>query len=266
MSGELSNILYPALALGAIGLFFGALLAFSSIVFKVEKDEREDLIAEALPGANCGGCGYAGCAALAKAIVCDGVRPTRCNLMTEETAKKISKIMGIDAKLPTKKVARLACSGCTEKCANKYGFDGIDDCFTAMQLAGGPKNCEYGCMGIGSCVDACMFGAISIKDGISCIDEEKCTGCGRCASVCPKHLIQVVPYTSKVFVACSSKDKGAEVKNYCIAGCIGCKLCEKKCAAGAITVTDNVAKINAELCTSCGECAAACPKKVIKTM
>lgn len=257
------NILMPALIIGAIGLFFGALLAFASIVFKVEKDERIDEICELLPGANCGGCGYTGCSALAEAIVADGELATKCNLMTEEKNAQICAIMGIQAGKIEKKTARLRCAGTSEACKPRYDFTGIDDCYTAMQLNGGPKTCEYGCMGLGSCVKACDFDAIEIKDGIAFIHQDKCVGCGKCVSSCPKNIIELVPVRDAIYVACHSTDKGTLVRTYCSAGCIGCKICEKNCEAGAIKVENNLAHIDYEKCTVCGACIAACPKKII---
>ncbi len=260
----MTDILIPALSIGAIGLFFGALLAFASIVFKVDKDERIDKICEYLPGANCGGCGYAGCSSLAEAIVISGESATKCNLMTEENNDAICKIMGIQAGKIEPKTARLRCSGTSENCKMRYDFTGIEDCYSAMQLNGGPKSCQYGCMGLGSCVSACEFDAIEIKDGICHIDPDKCKGCARCVDKCPKKLIELVPAKNKVYVSCLNTDKGVKVKDICSVGCIGCKICEKKCEQGAITVIDNLARIDYEKCTLCGLCAEACPKKIIK--
>ena len=262
----MSEILIPALAIGAIGLFFGALLAFASIAFHVDKDERIDKICELLPGANCGGCGYTGCSALAEAIVATGESATKCNLMTDEKNAEICALMGIKAGTIEKKTARLKCAGVTSACADKYDFTGIEDCFTAMQLNGGPKSCEFGCMGLGSCVAACDFDAISIKDGIAHIDSEKCTGCTRCVNACPKNIIELVPKKNNIYVACSSTDKGAVTKNYCTSGCIGCRICEKKCEADAIKVENNLAKIDYSKCTLFGACMEACPKKIIKAI
>lgn len=257
------DILIPAAAVGAIGLFFGGLLGFASIVFKVDKDERIDKIAEILPGANCGGCGYAGCGALAEAVVKAGVSASKCNLMTDEKNEIICEIMGIKAQSVQKRTARISCCGSSEACSERYDFTGINDCFTAMQLNGGQKSCEYGCLGFGDCVKECDFNAINITDKIAQIDADRCVGCGKCAFKCPKGLISLVSSDSKYIVACSSKDKGATVKNYCANGCIGCKICEKKCEFDAIHVVDNIAKIDYDKCTSCGKCAEACPKKVI---
>lgn len=260
----IEQILYPAIAIGVIGLFFGAVLAFASIIFKVDKDERIDQISEILPGANCGGCGYAGCSAFAQAIVENGARITKCNLMTADKAEAISKIMGVESGQVVKKTAIVGCSGDCTKCGDKCKIYGIDDCYTASQLGTGPKNCEYGCMGLGSCVKVCSENAISIVDGIAVIDKEKCIGCGKCASTCPKNIIQIIPDKRTAIVECASKDKGAVVKNYCSAGCIGCKICEKKCPKQAINVTDNLAKVDYDKCVGCGICAEACPKGIIK--
>lgn len=259
----MTEILIPALCIGAVGLFFGALLAFASIVFNVDKDERIDLVCEQLPGANCGGCGYTGCSALAEAVVLNGESATKCNLMTDEKNAIICSLMGIKAGKVEKKTARLKCGGVTEACKPRYDFTGINDCYTAIQLNGGPKSCEFGCMGLGSCVSACDFDAIEIRDGIAHIDQSKCAGCARCVSVCPKNIIELAPAAKTVYVACSSTDKGAQVKNYCSSGCIGCKICEKKCEAEAIKVQDNLAHIDYAKCTACGACVDACPKKII---
>ena len=260
MVGE---IVIPALAVGGIGLFFGGLLAYASVVFQVKSDARIDQVTEALPGANCGGCGYAGCSAFAKAVVEDGAEITKCNLMTAEKAAVIAGIMGVQAGTVVKKTARVACRGTCGVAADKYEYYGLDDCVTAAQLGGGPKQCEFGCMGLGSCVKACAFDAIHVVDGVAQVDEALCTGCGACARVCPKGIIHMVPAEKQVFVGCSSQDKGAAVKSYCDVGCIACKLCEKKCAFDAIHVADNIARIDPDKCTNCGACADACPKKII---
>ena len=260
----MNEILYPALSIGAIGLLFGAILAFASIIFKVDKDERIDKISEQLPGANCGGCGYAGCGALAQAIVEKGEDPAKCNLMTNEKAKIIASVMGIEAKEVIKKTAVIACKGTCDKCGTKCETFGIDDCYTASQLGTGPKNCEHGCMGLGSCVKVCSENAITIADGIAFIDQSKCIGCGACVETCPKKLIELIPDIKTATVKCSSTDKGAVVKTYCDVGCIGCKICEKKCPEEAITVENNLAKINYEKCIGCSICANVCPKGIIE--
>ncbi len=259
----IEQILYPALAIGAIGLFFGAVLAFSSIIFKIETDERIDKISEILPGANCGGCGFAGCSAFAKEIVSNGAPVTRCNLMNSEKALQIGEIMGIEVGEVVQKFASVKCNGSCDKCSDKCEIFGINDCVTAHALGGGPKNCEYGCIGLGSCVNVCSENGISIVNGVATIIEENCIGCGSCAKICPKQIIDLIPKKRTAIVKCSSKDKGVVVKNYCDAGCIGCKICEKKCPKQAISVVNNLAVIDYSLCVGCGICAKECPKGVI---
>ncbi len=260
----MTEILIPALAIGAVALVLGAVLAFASIVFKVEVDEREEKIGEILPGANCGGCGYAGCADFARAIVSEGAEITKCNLMTDEKLAEISAIMGVKAGKKIKKVAHVSCKGNCDAAKDKYEYYGLNDCVTAAQLGGGAKACAYGCLGLGSCVEKCAFGALSVVNGVAVVDKEKCVGCGACADICPKGLIKVAEYKPSAFVGCASKDKGAVVKNACEAGCIGCKICEKKCEADAIHVADNLAGVDADKCTACGVCVEACPKKIIE--
>ena len=128
---------------------------------------------------------------------------------------------------------------------------------------GGPKSCNFGCLGYGSCVKACPFDSIHIVDGIAKVDPKTCKACGKCVAVCPKHLIELVPYEAMHLVQCSSKDKGKDVMNACSVGCIGCHLCEKNCPSDAIHVIDNVAYIDQEKCSGCGICAEKCPKKII---
>lgn len=257
------NIVLPALVLGVLGLLFGLLLAFASIIFKVDTDERIEKISELLPGANCGGCGFAGCNAFAKAIV-DGIAPpSGCKVVSEENLKNISSIMGIECVIEDKKVAFVKCIGNCNVSQDKYEISGVDDCRIAFNLSGGPKKCSYGCMGLGSCVRVCKFGAISIVDGVAVVDDSKCVGCGSCTSVCPKNIITLVPVTQKTVVSCSSKDKGAVMKDICKVGCIGCGICSKNCPENAISVDNFLASIDTTKCTSCGICAEKCPKKVI---
>ncbi len=259
----IQEILVPALAIGGMGLLFGGILAYASVLFRTNADVRIEQVTGCLPGANCGGCGYAGCSALAKAIVTEGARVSSCNLITEQAAREISEIMGQKPEKIVKKVARVACKGDCHAAQDKYEAFGLDDCRTAAMLGGGPKLCEFGCMGLGSCVKACQYDAIHVVDGVAVVDREACVGCGACANICPNGVIAMVPKAQNTFVACKSKDKGAVVKTYCQAGCIGCMICQKKCPHGAISVRDNLARIDYDKCTNCGVCAEACPKHII---
>ena len=146
----------------------------------------------------------------------------------------------------------------------EYEYHGLSDCtMVNMMQDGGPKACSYGCLGDGSCVQACPFDAIHIVNGVAVVDKEACKACGKCVAVCPKHLIEIVPYDQKHLVKCNSQDKGKAVMQACTAGCIGCKMCEKACKFEAVTVENNIAHIDYEKCKDCGACAVKCPKKVI---
>ncbi len=262
----LVNILIAVAALGAMGLVFGVLLAYASKVFAVQADERVETITGLLPGANCGGCGYAGCAALADAIVQGNARVNACPVGGSGTAESIAQVMGVAAESVVRRYSKVKCSGKCSVVQMKYQYMGIDDCESAVRLAGGNKHCGYACVGYGTCIRKCAFGAISIRDGVAFIDRDKCTACGVCVESCPRKLIELIPYENQYWVSCSSKDKGPAVRKVCEVGCIGCKLCEKACQFDAIHVIDNIAKIEYDKCTNCGACEAKCPRKIIKTV
>ncbi len=260
---NISDIVTAVVIVGATGLIFGCLLAFASIIFEIKSDERETKILDVLPGANCGACGYTGCSAYASAIVKENAPINACSVGRDAVAKKIGKIMGIKAEKVEPMTAKVMCGGDCSIAADKYEYEGIHDCLAASKLAGGPKECPNGCLGFGNCAIACPFDAISIENGVAVVNEEKCRACGICIKKCPKHIIKLVPKKNKYLVLCSNSEKGALTGKYCQAGCIGCKICEKVCLAGAIKVTDNLAHIDYDLCINCGECADKCPKKVI---
>lgn len=260
----MSGVILAAIVVGATGCLIGFFLCFASEKFKIDTDPREDAVLDALPGNNCGGCGYAGCSACAAAIVKGEAPVNQCPVGGEPVAKEIGKIMGVDAGAAEKKVAFVKCSGNCEKAEDKYNYRGIEDCVAASQVpGGGPKACSYGCLGFGSCVKACQFDAIHIIDGIAFVDREACKACGKCVAICPRHLIELQPYDSSYAVACASHDKGVQVGKVCKAGCIACHMCEKACQYDAVHVVDNIAYIDQDKCVGCGACAAKCPKKVI---
>lgn len=261
---ELTAVIAAAAAIGITGLLIGLLLGIAGKKFAVEVDERESAVRELLPGNNCGGCGFAGCDALAQAIA-KGEAPTNgCPVAGAEIAKKIAEIMGETADDMARQVAFVKCNGTCDKAGVKYHYYGVQDCQKASMVpGGGEKACSYGCMGFGSCVKACPFDAIHIVDGVARVDKEKCKACKKCIAACPRHLIELVPYNSTVKVACSSKDRGPVVKKACDTGCVGCKICEKNCNFDAIHVEDNLAKIDYEKCRNCGLCAMKCPSKII---
>ncbi|MDO4293755.1 MAG: RnfABCDGE type electron transport complex subunit B [Eubacteriales bacterium] len=263
----ISGILVATAVVGAVGLFIGLFLGIAGIKFRVETDPREEEVLAALPGNNCGGCGFAGCANLAAAIVGGEAAVNACPVGGEAVGARIAKIMGVEAKAGEKKVAFVACQGGCGKAKLDYAYHGIQDCrMLAFVPNGGPKSCDYGCTGFGSCVQACPFDAIHVIDGVAVVDKEACKACGKCVAVCPKHLISLVPYDAAYLVACSSKAKGPVTMKECSVGCIGCGICRKNCPAGAVCVTDFCARIDPEKCEGCGVCAQKCPKKAIVCM
>ena len=261
---SITGIIIAAAIVGGTGLFIGVFLGFAGTKFAVEVDEREEAITGVLPGNNCGGCGYAGCSGLAAAIVKGEAPVNQCPVGGAAVAAKIGAIMGVAAEEGAKKVAFVKCAGTCDKAKQDYEYTGNEDCASmAFVPNGGPKSCNYGCLGYGSCVKACPFDAIHVVDGIAVVDKEACKACGKCVAACPKHLIELVPYDATHLVQCSSKDKGKDVMQACSVGCIGCHLCEKNCPSEAITVEGNIAHIDQSKCTHCGICAERCPKKVI---
>lgn len=259
-----AGIIIAIVTVGGVGLLISIFLSIFGNIFKVEVDEKEEAVLSELPGNNCGGCGYAGCANLAEAIAKGEAPVNACPVGGAPVAEKIAAIMGLDAGEGTKMVAYIKCAGTCDKTEKSYEYSGIQDCVMAASVPGaGPKACDYGCLGMGSCEKACQFGAISIVDGIAVVDKDKCTSCGKCIKTCPKHLIELIPYDAKAVVSCSSKDKGPQVMKVCKTGCIGCGICAKNCPVSAITVSDFLAHIDQEKCTKCGLCQEKCPKKVI---
>lgn len=258
------GILIATLVVGGTGLLLGIFLGVSAEKFKVEVDEKEEAISAVLPGNNCGGCGYAGCAGLATAICKGEAEVGACPVGGDPVAQKIAEIMGVEAESGEKQVAFVKCAGTCDNTHDNYDYYGVMDCeMLGFVPSGGPKSCNHGCLGLGSCVKACPFDAIYIENGIAVVDKEKCKACGKCIARCPKQLIEMVPYKMKYLVECSSKDKGKDVMKACKVGCIGCKKCEKECPREAISVIDNVAHIDYSKCINCGKCARVCPKGII---
>ncbi len=263
MEINISQILTPVLIIGGLGIIFGILLGVASKIFAVKTDERVPKLLDVLPGANCGGCGFAGCSAYANALVKGGVKPNMCPVGGNDVAKKIGEILGVEVNEKEKKVARVMCAGTPDIAVQKYIYQGPKDCHSAARLGGGEKMCAYGCLGFGTCVPVCKFGAISVESGVAVVDEEKCTGCGACAIECPKNIIKLVPSKSKYAITCKSVEKGKITRRDCAVGCIGCGICAKNCPKEAIVINDNVAVIDTKKCVSCGICAQKCPQKAI---
>lgn len=261
---NVSGILIAAVLVGGIGLFIGLFLGVAGIKFKVEVDEKEEAVLAALPGNNCGGCGFAGCSGLAAAIAKGEAEVGACPVGGEPVAKKIAEIMGVEAGESVRMVAFVKCQGDCDKSKLDYEYSGVEDCnMLSFVPNGGPKSCNEGCLGYGSCVKACPFDAIHVVNGVAVVDKEACKACGKCVAACPKHLIELIPYTAKYAVACSNTEKGPVTMKACEVGCIGCTLCAKNCTEGAVTIENFNAHIDQDKCIGCGVCASKCPKKAI---
>lgn len=260
---NLQNILYAVATLSIMGIAFGCLLAFASKVFAVKVDERVPAVQECLPGANCGGCGYPGCNGLATAIVEGRAPVNQCPVGGAPVAAKIAAIMGVKAGDSEKMIAHVHCNGGCNA-VKRFAYDGLTDCLGAIKTAGGPMECTFACIGLGTCEQACPFDAIHVIDGVAKVDDEKCTACKKCVAACPKHIINLIPAKNNIRVDCSSQAKGPVVMSACKVGCIGCKMCEKACKFDAIHVVDNVAVIDYAKCVSCKMCAKACPRHIIE--
>jgi len=260
----LNEMILPVAALGGLGLVLGLGLAIASKLLAVKIDPNIEKVRDLLPGANCGGCGYPGCDGFAKAVVEGQCELSMCSALSCDNFSKIAKLLGVDATQGEKKVARVLCRGDSENCISQYKYSGISDCRAAAMLAGGPSACSFGCVGLLTCARVCPFDAIYLNEkGLATIDEDICTGCGKCAEACPKGGIAIMPKSHNVYVSCRTTQKGKAVVSVCKAGCIGCSLCEKKCPENAITMVNNLPVIDYEKCTGCGKCVEACPKNTI---
>ncbi len=252
------------IAMAVLGAVLGLILAYASKKFHVETDPRVDQVLEALPGANCGACGYPGCSAYAEAVVLKGAPINMCIPGATGSAMAIGKIMGVEATATEPRFAMVSCNG--DGVAQRFEYQGVKTCNAAsvMGLAGAFQNCPYGCLGLGSCAKACPFGAIRMgEDNLPYVDENLCTGCGKCAEVCPRKLPKVGPESRVIFVRCNNKDRGALANKTCNHACIGCGKCERECPFDAIHVINNLAVIDYDKCKLCGKCVNVCPKNLI---
>lgn len=260
----LIDILTALAVVVAVGLVFGILLALAVRFFYVEEDQTEVKIREALPGINCGACGYSGCAGYAKAMAKGEAKPNLCIPGAEGVAAVLGDILGVEVETPKDMIAFVHCNGTCEACPSMARYSGIATCKAGSMIYGGPKSCKYGCLGCGDCQSVCVANAICIENGVAIINTERCVGCGMCVKECPKKLISMIPQEAATVVYCANKDKGADARKACKHACIGCKKCELTCPEKAIAVKNNCAVIDYEKCTGCGQCAEACPTECIK--
>lgn len=262
-------ILVAVISLGAIGLIAAVILYVASKKFAVYEDPRIAQVAEVLPQANCGGCGYPGCSGFAAACVkADSLEGKLCPVGGQPTMEKVAAILGLEATATEPKVAVVRCNG---TCANRpriTQYDGVRSCVVANSTYGGETGCTFGCLGCGDCVSACQFDAIRMnpETGLPEVDEAKCTACGACSKACPRNIIEIRPKgknNRRVYVQCVNKDKGAVARKACAAACIGCGKCVKVCPFEAITLENNLAYIDPAKCKSCRKCEMECPQQAI---
>ena len=253
-----------------LGVLAAVILYVVAQKFRVEEDPRIDEVEKMLPGANCGGCGFAGCRAMADALVKrEDISELYCPVGGADTMKRCADYLGKSAPQKEAQTATVRCGGSCAKRPRTNRFDGAKSCAIAASLYAGETGCAYGCLGFGDCVKACQFGALSMdpETGLPVVDPDKCTACGACVKACPKGIIELRkrwPKNRAVYVSCVSKEKGAVVMKACKAGCIGCGKCEKVCAFGAITIENNLAYIDPQKCKLCRKCVNECPTGAIR--
>ncbi|MDP8211806.1 MAG: RnfABCDGE type electron transport complex subunit B [Candidatus Zapsychrus exili] len=262
----MSNIIiYTIFSLTAVGVSAAVILYLIAQKFKVEEDPKIDEIEEALPAANCGGCGLAGCRAFAEALVkTKDLENFYCPVGGSECMANIAKILGIEAVAKKPTVAVIRCSGSKEHRQKTNVYDSAKTCAISSSVYSGDTGCQYGCLGLGDCVDVCKFNAIYMDQvsQLPIVIDENCTGCGACIAACPKDIIELRnqgPKLRRVFVSCINKDKGGIARKACKVACIGCGKCVKACPFDAITLEDNLAYIDFEKCKLCRKCTLECP-------
>lgn len=264
-----ASLIYTIITISSIGVAAAVILYFTARKFYVYEDPRIDDVEEALPAANCGGCGYAGCRAFAESIVKDNsLENKNCPVGGNDVMSSIADIMGLEAEKVAPRTAVVRCNGTCEHRPKTNQFEGAATCAIMAMSYGGDTACSYGCLGCGDCTTVCDFDAIHMnpETGLPEVDDDKCVACGACIDACPKDLIELrkrMPKDRKIYVACRNQDKGAAAKKACSVACIGCSKCEKECKFDAITITNNLAFIDSDKCKLCRKCAPVCPTNSI---
>ena len=260
---NVTSLLTVLIIVAVIAIIFAILIVTVSKLCFVKEDERIEKISENLAGANCGGCGYAGCADFAKALVEGSASINDCGATSNENKEVIAKVLDIPFSASAKVFAVVKCAG-GHNAKDKFDYVGNKGCDYQSVYMGGKKVCPEGCLGDGTCAIACTNNGIKINNGGAVTDKKLCTACGACIRKCPKNLIELIPVTAKIYVACSTTCRSKDVMNACSVGCIGCGLCAKNCPENAITMVNNLPVIDYEKCSGCLTCVGKCPRKTIK--
>ncbi|MDR2286355.1 MAG: Fe-S cluster domain-containing protein [Prevotellaceae bacterium] len=265
----MDTIIFTVLVLSVLGVLLAVILYFVAQKFKVFEDPRIDEIVEILPGANCGGCGYAGCRAFAEALVKnDDISTLLCPVGGSNVMNKSAEHLGKTASVKDPLIAVVRCAGSCKVRPKTNEFEGAKSCAVMSTTYSGDTGCSFGCLGQGDCVVSCGFDAIRINPEtlLPEVDEEKCTACSSCVKACPKFIIELRkkgPKNRRIYVSCVNKDKGGVAKKSCGAACIGCIKCQKVCTFDAITIANNLAYIDNAKCRLCRKCVAECPANAI---
>ncbi|MGE4586411.1 MAG: Fe-S cluster domain-containing protein [Mangrovibacterium sp.] len=263
------TIVYTVISLSAIGSLSAVILYLAARKFRVYEDPRIDEVEKALPGANCGGCGFAGCRAFAEACVkADDLTPLYCPVGGNDTMQDVARLLGLEAVPQTPRVAVVRCHGTCEYRPKTNRYDGVGSCAVEAALYSGDTGCQFGCLGHGDCVAVCKFDAIHMnpETGLPEVNDDNCTACGACVEACPKNLIELrkkMPKGRKIYVACRNEEKGGLARKSCAVACIGCSKCYKACPHEAIIMSNNLAFIDSDKCRLCRKCVEVCPTNAI---
>ena len=260
------EIIIAVSILTGLGLLFAIILAVAYKKLRVYEDPRIDQVEEMLPGSNCGACGQPGCRAFAEKVVGNVEPPSKCSVSSPEGLEKIASYLGVDAGTQEKRVARLLCAGGKEEAHNRVSYKGgLNTCRGEAVVAGGPKDCNWGCLGLGDCESVCDFDSITMNaDGLPVVNPDTCTACGDCVEICPKDLFVIMPIEQKLIVQCKSLLEGDPALERCSVACNGCSRCASDAAPGVIKIENGLARINYELSHLAGpEATKRCPTGAI---
>lgn len=264
-----STIIYTVVSLSSLGALAAVVLYVVAQKFKVYEDPRIDEVQDILPGANCGGCGFAGCRNFAEALVkADSFEGLNCPVGGATLMVDVAALLGREAIAVDPLIAVVRCNGTPEHRPRTSVYDGVANCTIAHSLYTGETACSYGCLGLGDCVVSCQFGAMYMdKDtGLPVIIDEKCVACGACVKACPRVIIELrkkAKKDRKIFVSCINRDKGGPARKACNVACIGCGKCVKACEYDAIVMENNLAFIDSKKCVFCRKCVTECPTNAI---